>query len=66
MANLCSEYSVRGCPASCYLICPAYLSDKNCWEVEKKPCCRKPKLSDCRNCEVYKAARSLVPPYVSH
>jgi len=53
MPNMCSRYSVRGCPASFYLICDAYAQGKNCWEVGEKPCCRKTDLSQCKSCNVY-------------
>jgi|GEM_PF-852381 len=55
MANVCSDYNVKGCPASYYLNCPAYLSNVNCWEVSKRPCCDKHSRSACMNCPVYHA-----------
>ena len=59
MPNRCSDYSMRGCPASYYLNCPAYAADKNCWEVaEEKPCCKEVRLTECRNCRLYLATTS--------
>jgi hypothetical protein len=54
MANVCSDYNVKGCPASYYLNCPAYLSGTNCWEVKEKPCCAQGNLRACSGCEVYR------------
>lgn len=58
MANVCSDYTVKGCPASYYLNCPAYLSDANCWEVTQRPCCDKRSKTACSYCPVYLAGRS--------
>jgi hypothetical protein len=54
--NLCSNYSIKGCPASSYLSCPAYLEGKNCWEVEiAKPCCKAECAHDCMGCDVLRS-----------
>lgn len=59
MANKCSDYLVKGCPASCYLNCTALREGKNCWEVLSVPCCPKSTLAACRRCEVFKRASAL-------
>ncbi len=59
MANKCSDYLVKGCPASCYLKCPALRDGKNCWEVLNVPCCPKSSLDACRRCEVFKRASAM-------
>ncbi|MDO8587784.1 MAG: hypothetical protein Q7T82_12190 [Armatimonadota bacterium] len=56
MANICSRYSVRGCPASHYLKCEAFLTGRNCWETVNKPCCRETDLARCRSCSIYDLA----------
>jgi hypothetical protein len=53
MANTCSNHRVRGCPASFYLSCPAYLNGKNCWEVAEKPCCGDGNLTKCGLCPTF-------------
>lgn len=53
MANICSLYSVRGCPASHYLTCKAYATGRNCWEVACKPCCKQDDFGQCLSCSVY-------------
>ena len=58
MANKCSDYNVKGCPASYYLKCSAYAEGMNCWEVTRVPCCAKSMLSECRDCEVYRRGKS--------
>jgi len=58
MPNLCSDYRIKGCPASYYLNCPAYAAGRNCWEVNDKPCCSKRAPADCHGCEVYKQGRA--------
>lgn len=58
MANKCSDYNVKGCPASYYLKCSAYAEGMNCWEVASVPCCSKSMLSECRDCEVYRRGKS--------
>lgn len=58
MANLCSDYRVKGCPASYYLNCAAYAKGKNCWEIHNKACCSKRAGADCRQCEVYKRGQA--------
>jgi len=56
----CSDYSIRGCPASSYLICPAYKTGKNCWEAEESiPCCKRKDKSRCPECDVYQKAEKL-------
>ena len=61
MRNLCGSYEVRGCPASHYFKCRAYLQHKNCWEVEgEKPCCRETKLDACKDCKVLHKAMALL------
>ena len=57
MANKCSDYGVKGCPASYYLKCRAYEDGKNCWEVPDVPCCSKRTLADCGDCDVFRNAR---------
>ena len=57
MANVCSEYKVHGCPASNYLNCQAYASDRNCWEVRQKPCCPVTDESECVDCEIYQRGK---------
>lgn len=49
--GLCFE--IRGCPASMYLSCKALQNNKNCWEADDKPCCRRNDLERCKECEVY-------------
>lgn len=58
MTNFCSKHGIRGCPASFYLSCPAYKENKNCWEVENKPCCSAQNLTKCRACPVFTKARA--------
>jgi hypothetical protein len=60
MTNHCRDYKVRGCPASFYLSCPAYRSSKNCWEVQKKPCCPAENLSKCVACAVFAKGRAVM------
>jgi len=54
--NKCSNYDVKGCPASQYLICEAYKNGKNCWETQGVPCCKRDNKERCKECEVYKKA----------
>lgn len=58
MSNKCSDYSIKGCPASYYLTCSAFAKGKNCWEVPNVPCCSKRSLDQCRDCEVYRLGNS--------
>ena len=59
--NLCSDYSIKGCPASSYLDCPAYQQHKNCWELEgEKPCCKMVSIGECRSCPVQSAAERMM------
>jgi hypothetical protein len=53
MANLCSQYTVYGCPASFYLNCKGYAAGKNCWEVADKRCCKENDIARCKLCSVY-------------
>jgi hypothetical protein len=53
MANICGLHTVRGCPASHYLICKAYATGRNCWEVPGRPCCKQEDLAQCLSCSVY-------------
>jgi len=53
MASICSQQTVRGCPASHYLICGAYATGRNCWETQRKPCCRETDLNKCVSCGVF-------------
>jgi len=62
MANVCSDYNVKGCSASFYLECPAYLADRNCWEVAKRPCCAQPDRTACRSCQVYLVGVECLAP----
>lgn len=48
-------YDIRGCPASHYLRCPAYKTDKNCWEVPNLPCCKRNDKERCKDCSIYQA-----------
>ncbi|MDO8885499.1 hypothetical protein [Candidatus Oleimmundimicrobium sp.] len=49
--NECRD--LLGCPASMYFNCPAYLMDKNCWEVSDVQCCRRNDKTRCQACSVY-------------
>ncbi len=49
--NYCRQ--MKGCPASQYFICPAYLKDDNCWENENIPCCRRKNKKRCDTCSMY-------------
>lgn len=60
MPNLCSSYKIRGCPASFYLSCPAYLGDMNCWEAQDKRCCSTQNLAKCSVCPVHDRARAAM------
>ena len=60
MPNVCSGYRVKGCPASFYMSCPAYLSGKNCWEVKDKHCCDTQNPSKCSACVVHSRARAAM------
>ena len=51
MANLCVV--TRGCPASLYMSCRGFKDGLDCWQIERKPCCRNTDLSICFSCEVY-------------
>ena len=58
--NKCSDYNIRGCPASSYLICSAYKEGTNCWEAERDiPCCKRENKDRCKDCSVYKKALEL-------
>lgn len=57
--NRCSDYALKGCPASQYLICEAYKNEKNCWETQGVPCCKRDDKERCKECEVYKKAQEL-------
>ncbi len=59
MASKCSDYSVKGCPASYYLKCRAYAEGLNCWDLVSVPCCSKANLTECRDCEIYKKWKSV-------
>jgi hypothetical protein len=59
MANKCSDYQVKGCPASYYLTCRAFVEGKNCWEVPGVPCCAKSAHPECQDCQVFKQAMLL-------
>lgn len=55
--NKCSNWSVKGCPASQYLSCSVYKKGLNCWEAtESIPCCKRNDKSRCGNCDIYKRA----------
>lgn len=59
--NLCSDYSIKGCPASAYLDCPAYQQNKNCWEYEgSKQCCKATTAEECGSCPVRIAAERMM------
>ena len=58
MANVCSEYRVRGCPASHYLNGQAFALGRNCWEVRQKPCCSVTDESECVDCAIHKCGKA--------
>lgn len=46
---LCGE--LKGCPASHYMTCEAYLQQVNCWEIQQGCICH---VSDsCKDCFIY-------------
>lgn len=40
-------FEIQGCPASLYLICPAYKEKKSCWEILGVPCCKRNNKDRC-------------------
>lgn len=61
MPNKCSDYKIKGCPASYYLKCQAYEAGLNCWDLLNVPCCSKETLTECRHCEVYRIGKAVLP-----
>lgn len=57
--NRCSDYAIKGCPASQYMICEAYRTGRNCWETKGIPCCKRNDKERCKGCEVYIKAQRL-------
>lgn len=47
----CSD--IIRCPASYYLTCPAYATQKACFEVVGKPCCKRNDIRRCVKCWVF-------------
>lgn len=60
--NLCAEF--RGCSSELLDICEAYNKNKNCWEAEMKPCCRRSDFERCESCEIYLSLKSLLKKQV--
>lgn len=52
---LCGE--LKGCPASHYMTCEAYLQQVNCWEIKKGCMCHV--NEDCSTCVVYVRYQAL-------
>lgn len=50
-------FEIQGCPASLYLICPAYKEKKSCWEILGVPCCKRNNKDRCLECSLYLNAR---------
>lgn len=47
-------WEIKSCSAGLYIICDAYKSNVNCWEVSKPVCCNKEKVT-CLDCIIYKS-----------
>ncbi|MFQ6132646.1 MAG: hypothetical protein ACE5R4_11460 [Armatimonadota bacterium] len=56
--SICQK--VRSCPASHYMNCVAFDTDRNCWEVADKPCCKRRDLSRCAECPIYLEAEQAM------
>lgn len=52
---LCGE--LKGCPASHYMNCEAYLQQVNCWEIKKGCLCHR--SSNCEECLIYERYKVL-------
>jgi hypothetical protein len=44
-------WQIKGCPASHYVHCPAYVKDVDCWEIKQGCLCTE--FKDCSECLIY-------------
>jgi hypothetical protein len=46
-------WQIKGCPASHYVRCEAYIKDADCWQINQGCLCVDG--SNCSECSIYKA-----------